>query len=213
MDAGGTGQGAGDGARGKGASGQGTRDIRYRIEVETIGGRPARGIAGSGLVDAVAALLDSGVLDRRGGLSRAHMLVEDQERGPVVVISRRPKKLFISQPDIRNLQLAKAAVAAGTMVLLEKAGMDVEELDRVLLAGAFGNYMDRRSAQRIGILPPVEEYRVLGLGNAASTGAGMMLVSMNERRRARELAKKIQYVELAGNERFRELFVDCLAFP
>jgi uncharacterized 2Fe-2S/4Fe-4S cluster protein (DUF4445 family) len=73
--------------------------------------------------------------------------------------------------------------------------------------------MDRRSAQRIGILPPVEEYRVLGLGNAASTGAGMMLVSMNERRRARELAKKIQYVELAGNERFRELFVDCLAFP
>jgi uncharacterized 2Fe-2S/4Fe-4S cluster protein (DUF4445 family) len=183
------------------------------VEITTIGGKPARGIAGSGLVDAAAALLDAGALDRRGGLSKNHPLVMAEERGPVVVLCHRPRKIFLSQADIRNLQLAKAAVAAGTRVLLEKAGMDIEELDRVLLAGAFGNYMDRRSALRIGLLPPVEEEQVLGLGNAASTGAGMMLVSMNERRRALELAKKIQYVELAGNERFRELFVDCLAFP
>jgi uncharacterized 2Fe-2S/4Fe-4S cluster protein (DUF4445 family) len=185
----------------------------FRVHCTTIGGKPAGGIAGSGLVDAAAALLDTGALDRRGGLSKAHPLVTMESRGPVVVLSARPRRIFLSQADMRNLQLAKAAVAAGTRVLLEEAGMDIEELDRVLLAGAFGNYMDRRSALRIGLLPPVEEEQVLGLGNAASTGAGMMLVSMNERRRALELARKIQYVELAGNERFRELFVDCLAFP
>jgi uncharacterized 2Fe-2S/4Fe-4S cluster protein (DUF4445 family) len=203
----------GKGYRVKGNGDGVQRTGRMRIEISTIGGKPARGIAGSGLVDAAAALLDASALDRRGGLSKGHPLVTVEPRGPKVVLSARPRKVYISQADIRNLQLAKAAVAAGTRVLLEKAGMDIEELDLVLLAGAFGNYMDRRSALRIGLLPPVEEERVLGLGNAASTGAGMMLRSMNERRRALELAKKIQYVELAGNERFRELFVDCLAFP
>ena len=183
------------------------------FKISTIGGKPARGIAGSGLVDAAAALLDAGALDRRGSLSKSHPLVTVEGRGPMVVLSSRPRRIYLSQADIRNLQLAKAAVAAGTRVLLERAGMDFEELDRVLLAGAFGNYMDRRSALRIGLLPPVEEERVLGLGNAASTGAGMMLVSVDQRRRALELARKISYVELAGDGRFRELFVDCLAFP
>jgi uncharacterized 2Fe-2S/4Fe-4S cluster protein (DUF4445 family) len=185
----------------------------FRVHCTTIGGKPARGIAGSGLVDAAAALLDAGALDRRGGLSKNHQLVTTEQRGPMVVLADRPRKIYLSQADIRSLQLAKAAVAAGTRVLLEKAAMDAEELDRVLLAGAFGNFMDRLSALRIGLLPPVEEERVLGLGNAASTGAGMMLLSTVERKRALELAKKIQYVELAGNDRFRELFVDCLTFP
>jgi len=203
----------GAGGRVPGAGSKRTAAGRKVIEISTIGGKPARGIAGSGLVDAAAALLDAGALDKRGGLSKNHQLVTTEQRGPVVVLRNSPRRILLSQADIRNLQLAKAAVAAGTRVLLEKAAMDAEELDRVLLAGAFGNYMDRRSALRIGLLPPVEEECVLGLGNAASTGAGMMLVSMNERQRALELAKKIQYVELAGNDRFRELFVDCLAFP
>ena len=203
----------GTGCRVQGTGLRGKWKGRNGIRISTIGGRPAKGIAGSGLVDAAAALLDDGALDRRGSLSRSHPLVTVEGRGPIVVLAARPRKVYLSQADIRNLQLAKAAVAAGTRVLLEKAGMDFEELDRVLLAGAFGNYMDRGSALRIGLLPPVEEERVLGLGNAASTGAGMMLASVDQRRRALELAKKIKYVELAGDGRFRELFVDCLAFP
>lgn len=203
----------GAGGRVQGAGGRVQGAGRKTIDITTIGGKPARGIAGSGLVDAVAGLLDAGALDRRGSLSKVHPLVKTGPRGPVVVLSPRPRRIFLSQADIRNLQLAKAAVAAGTRVLLERAGMDIEELERVLLAGAFGNYMDRHSALRIGLLPPVEEDRVLGLGNAASAGAQMMLLSMNERRRAVAMAGKIQYVELAGNERFRELFVDSLAFP
>jgi len=185
----------------------------YKLEIETIGGKPARGIAGSGLVDAVAALLDAGALDRRGNMVEGHPLVERDPGGRLVVLCKRPRRIHLSQHDVRSLQLAKAAVAAGTDVLLDNAGITGEDLELVLLAGAFGNYLDRRSAQRIGLLPPVELGKVLGLGNAASTGAGMMLVSTDERKRALELAKRIEYIELAGNDRFRELFVDCLAFP
>jgi uncharacterized 2Fe-2S/4Fe-4S cluster protein (DUF4445 family) len=185
----------------------------YRLEIETIGGKPARGIAGSGLVDAVAALLEAGAVDRRGNMVEGHPLVERDPGGKLVVLCKRPRRIHLSQHDIRSLQLAKAAVAAGTDVLLDNAGITGEEVDRVLLAGAFGNYLDRRSAMRIGLLPPVELAKVLGLGNAASTGAGMMLVSVDERKRALELGKRIEYIELAGNDRFRELFVDCLAFP
>ena len=186
---------------------------RFKLSIETIGGKPARGIAGSGLVDAVAALLDAGAVDHRGNLVEPHALVERDPGGKLTVLCKKPRRIHLSQQDIRSLQLAKAAIAAGTDVLLDNAGITGEELDRVLLAGAFGNYLDRRSAQRIGLLPPVELDRVLGLGNAASTGAGMMLVSVDERKRALELGKRIEYIELAGNGRFRELFVDCLAFP
>jgi uncharacterized 2Fe-2S/4Fe-4S cluster protein (DUF4445 family) len=187
--------------------------VKGKLVIETIGGKPARGIAGSGLVDAVAALLDAGAVDRRGNLAEGHPLVERDPGGKLAVLCRKPRRIHLSQHDIRSLQLAKAAVAAGTDVLLDNAGITGEDLDRVLLAGAFGNYLDRRSARRIGLLPPVEINRVLGLGNAASTGAGMMLVSVDERKRALELSKRIEYIELAGNDRFRELFVDCLAFP
>jgi uncharacterized 2Fe-2S/4Fe-4S cluster protein (DUF4445 family) len=185
----------------------------FKLVIETIGGKPARGIAGSGLVDAVAALLDAGAVDRRGNMVEPHPFVERDPGGKLAVLCKRPRRIHLSQQDVRSLQLAKAAVAAGTDVLLDNAGITGEELDRVLLAGAFGNYLDRRSAMRIGLLPPVGLSRVLGLGNAASTGAGMMLVSVDERKRALELSKRIEYVELAGNDRFRGLFVDCLAFP
>ena len=186
---------------------------KHKLSIETIGGRPARGIAGSGLVDAVAALLDAGAVDRRGNMVEGHPLVERDPGGKLVVLCKRPRRIHLSQHDVRSLQLAKAAVAAGTDVLLDNAGITGEDLERVLLAGAFGNYLDRRSAMRIGLLPPVDLGKVLGLGNAASTGAGMMLVSTEERKRALGLAKRIEYIELAQNDRFRELFVDCLAFP
>jgi uncharacterized 2Fe-2S/4Fe-4S cluster protein (DUF4445 family) len=186
---------------------------RFKLHIETIGNKPARGIAGSGLVDAAAALLDAGAVDRRGNMVEGHPLVERDPGGKLAVLCRRPRRIHLSQHDIRSLQLAKAAIAAGTDVLLDNAGITGEELDRVLLAGAFGNYLDRRSAMRIGLLPPVDLNKVLGLGNAASTGAGMMLVSVDERKRALELSKRIEYIELAGSDRFRERFVDCLAFP
>ena len=186
---------------------------KKQLAIETIGNKPACGIAGSGLVDAVAALLDGGAVDRRGNMVEGHPLVERDPGGKFVVLCKRPRRIHLSQQDIRSLQLAKAAIAAGTDVLLDNAGITGEELDRVLLAGAFGNYLDRRSAMRIGLLPPVELDKVKGLGNAASTGAGMMLVSVDERKRALELTRRIEYIELAGNDRFRELFVDCLAFP
>ncbi|MEM2869011.1 MAG: ASKHA domain-containing protein [Thermoplasmata archaeon] len=180
--------------------------------IETAGRAPPVGIAGSGLVDAVAALLDAGALDRRGALVD-HPLVETGAWGKRVVLSRRPSIVYISQDDVRNLQLAKAAICAAAKVLLRRAGIPPSGLERILLAGAFGNYLDRRSALRIGLLPQVEEERILSLGNAASTGAGMMLLSTVERRRAEEIARRIRYVEMAGSVEFREEFVDSLGFP
>ncbi len=183
------------------------------LALETIGRAPARGIAGSGLVDAAAALLDAGALDRGGALRSSHPLVESGPRGRRVVLSRSPSIVYLSQADIRSLQLAKAAISAAARILLRRAGIPPSVLERVLLAGAFGNYLDRRSALRIGLLPAVEEERVLSLGNAASTGAGVMLVSTAERRRAEALAERTQYVEMAGSPDFRDEFIARLGFP
>jgi len=184
----------------------------FRIEMDVIGGGPPRGLAGSGLVDAVAQLRKAGALDERGTFV-SHPLVARGRGGTAAVLAAGPRRIHVSQNDVRNLQLAKAAISAGTRLLLQNASLEADDLDRVLLAGAFGNYLDRESAMGIGLLPPVELHRVLSLGNAASTGAGMMLLSVDERRRAELLAKRIEYVELAGDQAFRDLFVDSLAFP
>ncbi|MGQ9582000.1 MAG: ASKHA domain-containing protein [Thermoplasmatota archaeon] len=183
------------------------------LALETIGGAPARGLAGSGLVDAVAALLDAGALDRSGALRASHPLVESGPQGRRVVLSRRPAPVYISQADVRSLQLAKAAISAAASVLLRRTGIPPSGLRQALLAGAFGNYLDRRSAMRVGLLPPIEEERVLSVGNAASTGAGVMLVSTAERRRAEALAERVRYVEMAGSPDFREEFIARLGFP
>jgi len=195
------------------------------ITLETIGSTPPRSICGSGLIDAVAVLADLGVVDATGRLADRQGLREGLASGIVSRLheyegqpafclafdggSTRPG-VALTQKDVREVQLAKAAIRAGIRILLNKLAMTDADIDRVLLAGAFGNYIRPASAVRIGLLPNVPLDRVQSVGNAAATGAQMLLISDECRERAARLAQKIQYVEIAHEKDFSDLFAEAM---
>jgi uncharacterized 2Fe-2S/4Fe-4S cluster protein (DUF4445 family) len=122
--------------------------------------------------------------------------------------------VLLTQTDIRKVQLAKGAVRAAVELLLRRAGLAPEDLSEVLLAGAFGNYVNPRSALRIGLLPTtLEPEQVRGIGNAAGAGAVLALLSVEERRRAEELAARAIHVELFNSPDFQDVFADAMFFP
>ena len=121
--------------------------------------------------------------------------------------------MFLSQKDVREAQLAKAAIRTGIKLLQDQLSVQDGDIERVYLAGAFGNYISRDSALRIGLLPDVQPQRVRSVGNAALVGAQMALVSEQYRQAAGKLARKIQYVEIANQPRFQDVFAEALLFP
>lgn len=165
----------------------------------TIGEGPAKGICGSGLLDLVACLLDLGVLDESGCLDEKCYTV------PGTGIS-------LTQKDIREVQLAKAAIRAGIELMCEHLGVEAEDIQQVLLAGAFGNYMDPRSACRIGMIPPALLDRIKPIGNAAGEGAKMCAVSREAYEYSKRLAAQTEFLELASKPEFQDCFVDALEF-
>jgi uncharacterized 2Fe-2S/4Fe-4S cluster protein (DUF4445 family) len=166
-----------------------------RFECQVIGGGPGRGICGSGLVDAAAAALDSGLLLASGRFANGAREL------------RLAETVTLSQRDLRELQLAKAAIAAGLRILCARRGAPIEDLERVYLAGAFGNYVRIPSAERIGLLE-MDPERVEPAGNTALRGAKLALLDP-----AALDGIEINHVELAAVEGFQETFVDCLGYP
>jgi uncharacterized 2Fe-2S/4Fe-4S cluster protein (DUF4445 family) len=118
----------------------------------------------------------------------------------------------LTQKDIRELQLAKAAIRAGIELLAKQLGVEISSIRHVLLAGAFGNYLDPRSACRIGMIPPVLEDRIVPIGNAAGEGAKRCAVSEAEYEYSKELARHTEFLELAGLPEFQDRYVDALSF-
>jgi uncharacterized 2Fe-2S/4Fe-4S cluster protein (DUF4445 family) len=197
------------------------------VQVHTIGEAPPLGICGSGLIDLVAGLLDAGVVDWTGLID-----VEGRERLPaalrervglrgeerVVVVVRAgeagaPGEIVLTQDDVRQVQLAKGAIASGIAMLLHVAAVPLEALDELLLAGGFGNYVSIASATRIGLIPALPAGRVRYVGNAASLGAQLCLLSEAERARADAIAARVEHVSLAAHPDFEQLFVDAMSFP
>ncbi len=161
-----------------------------------LGGGPARGICGSGLVDAVAAGLELGRIERSGRLAGGEMILDPPVR--------------ITQADVRELQLAKGAIAAGFRILLERAGARAADVKRLYLAGAFGNYIDRSSARRIGLLEfPIEVIRPAG--NTALRGAKMAL--FRDDAEYAEVRSRVEHVPLAADPQFMDLYAAAMAFP
>ncbi|MDE7055577.1 MAG: ASKHA domain-containing protein [Oscillospiraceae bacterium] len=175
------------------------------IQCSVIGGGKAAGICGSGLIDAAAALLDAGLLNRRGRLLTDEML--DGQR-----TVRLAGEIYLTQDDIRQLQLAKGAIAAGIELLAAQLGIGLEGIGKVLLAGAFGSYLRPESACRIGLLPPVLLGKISVAGNAAGGGAKMLACSGRELRRAQELAERITFIELAEQPGFQRAFARNMGF-
>jgi uncharacterized 2Fe-2S/4Fe-4S cluster protein (DUF4445 family) len=201
--------------------------VNEDIHVHTIGETPPLGICGSGLIDLLAGLLDASVIDATGlirvedraqlpGSLRDRVLMRGEERQVVIVRAGEagaPREIVLTQDDVRQVQLAKGAIASGVAMLLHVAGVDAERLGELMLAGGFGNYLSIPSAIRIGLIPSLPLARVRYVGNAAALGAQMALLSETERRRAETIARSIEHVSLAAHPDFEQIFVDCMNFP
>lgn len=186
-----------------------------RIVSHVLDGAEAAGICGSGIVDALAVLLDAGVLDESGCLNEDGHEFEDC----IVEVNDSPAfrlpgtRVVITQQDIRTIQLAKSAICAGMKALLSEAGMAPNGVERFLIAGGFGSCIDVRSAERIGLILPGFSNRSVVLGNAAGIGACMALLSRSMLERSERLASLCQTVELSTNPVFMEAYVEGMTFP
>jgi len=194
-----------------------------------IGDGEPQGICGSGLVDVVAELVRLGLIDVTGRFVSDDVAAElaphvadrltafDDQRVFVLhwrgEVGDAAQSIFLSQRDVRELQFAKAAIATGWHILLAEAGLKVEDLQQVLLAGSFGSYLSPASAVRLGLVPPLPVLRIVSAGNVAGEGAKMALLSMRERAGAMALLEEVEYVELSDRSDFNDQFVDQLAFP
>ena len=183
-------------------------------ELRTIGGREPLGICGSGVVDLLAGLVAAGVVDSSGRL-QPHARVRSSDSGPGLeyLLATGPQgDIVFTQHDVRSLQLAKAAIASGCKLLLAHAGLEPAGIDQVLVAGAFGNELDVDNALAIGLLPDVPRERIAFVGNAAGVGAQMALIDIEERRAMAELAGRIEFLDLATDRQFHEVFTGELGF-
>ena len=190
------------------------------IQSQTIGGVPAEGICGSGLIDAVALLLKKGCIDETGRLSDVCGIDEKYDRrfladGSFCILSVAEganRDVVLTQQDIREIQLAKSAIAAGIEVLLQHAGKGLTDIDCVLLAGGFGSYMDHMNACSMGLLPMEALDRIVEIGNAAGKGVREYAASAACREHAGQLARKMQYIELAQEKQFSDQFMVHMSF-
>ncbi len=197
------------------------------IGLDVIGNCTPVSICGSGLIDAVAVLLDLGIIDSTGRFVEPQKL---KGKVPPKILSRlttknsqpafclsdttnaHQPKVLLTQKDIRQVQLAKAAIRTGIKLLQKKIGIEDMDIKRIYLAGAFGNYIRRKSAVRIGLLPDIPLERIQSVGNAAASGAQMVLLSRTVRAKAAKLARKIKYIEIAHNPDFATVYTDCMSF-
>ena len=190
------------------------RIVGDRVELQTIGAKAPVGICGSGMVDIMAQLYVNGVLADNGKMVAGHPRVRSRQReSDFVLVSEEQSgggmAITITQKDIRELQLAKGAIRTGIQVLLDANSRSEEDIDEVIIAGAFGSYVDVASAVTIGMLPPLPLNRFEQVGNAAGTGARMALISRDARTKAQDVADRVKYVELAATPEFARIFAQA----
>jgi uncharacterized 2Fe-2S/4Fe-4S cluster protein (DUF4445 family) len=207
---------------------EGVKVLGDGVALDVIGDIEPVGMCGSGLVDAVAELVQCGLLDHSGrfipdedaavshpGLADRLTMI-GKER--VFVLDWRggtdpERSVFLSQRDVRELQFAKASIATGWSILMSQLGVDVADISQVLLAGSFGAYLTPLSAVRIGLVPKIALPRIVSAGNVAGEGAKIAALSVRERAEAHSILREVEYVELSGRADFNDMFVDQLAFP
>jgi len=177
---------------------------------QTIGRQPPAGICGSGILDALAEMYRSGIIDQGGKMNPDHTAVRQGAKHREIVLSPKQgdaPEIVITQQDVRELQLAKAAIRVGIQALLNAYKITEKSISRVIIAGAFGSYIDVASAITVGMLPDIPLAKYQQVGNAAGTGARLALISAAQRSIAENIAGKIDYLELAGAPGFMSLFV------
>ena len=214
-------------------------DFRTNLpSIQTIDDKEPVGICGSGILDAVAELLKAGLIDSSGKFKADSGYICRDSKGEFNYILASPggsrdgredksipeksnsfipqcgeKDISISQKDIVEIQLAKGAIRAGIEILLEYADISFKEIDRVIIAGAFGSYIDPKNVIDIGMFPGIPLRKIRQVGNAAGVGAKMILVSKKQRINAERITKKIKYLELAAYPGFNNHFINGMQFP
>ncbi|MCK5560353.1 MAG: DUF4445 domain-containing protein [Thermoplasmata archaeon] len=187
----------------------------------TINNTKPIGITGSGLVDVVAELLKAGVIDASGKFVPAPKAFQERLNKTKDGLeftaveadqTQTGKPITLTQQDIREVQLTKAAINAGIQILMAELRVRHQDLSEVLMAGAFGNYINKSSALTIKLLPDIPLEKLKTIGNAAGSGAKLALLSITERDRAEDIAKNIEYIELSDNKEFQDLFVESMGF-
>ncbi len=199
-----------------------------KIEYRVVGQTKARGICGSGVIDLISGLLklqiikpDGRLIDKEEcpeGISQEikRRIIKEKIGNKFLIISSEEsatgKPIYLTQKDIREVQLAKGAISAGINVLLKYTHLEPKDLDEILLAGSFGNVLDINSALIIGLIPEICSKKILSIGNAAGRGATKLLLSKDMRDIAENLSRKIQYVELSAQSDFSRFFFDSMLF-
>ena len=189
-----------------------------KIGYKTGSDAPAVGICGSGIVDAVAVMLDTGLLDETGLIAEkdeagafASYIEEDDDGDPVFMLDKE-KNIYICAKDIREVQLAKAAICAGARTLLHESGIGENSISRIVIAGGFGSHLRAYSMRRIGLLPPVGIEKYEFVGNAAGAGAVAILLGREPREAARTICAKSEYTELSKSAYFMEQYIEEMMF-
>jgi uncharacterized 2Fe-2S/4Fe-4S cluster protein (DUF4445 family) len=187
-----------------------------QIQYHTIHGSKPAGICGSGIFDALAQLVLNGIIDQNGRMHEGHPRVRENKTGREFIIVSEEERgggsaITITQEDVRELQLAKAAIRTGIAVLLQERGLSDGDIDQVVIAGAFGSYLDISSAITIGMLPAIPLSRFRQVGNAAGMGAKAVLISKTAREAVQKVARKIRYIELAVTPDFNKTFMQAIS--
>lgn len=193
------------------------------MNYSVIGNIAPRGICGSGLIDLVAELRRAGVLDRKGRILKpaeintrwsdklAPRVRVRKEAREFVIFKDESREVTLTQQDVRELQLAKGAIRAGVELLMKEAGIGADDIHEVLLAGVFGNYINRERAVTLGLIPPFPLEKIHFIGNGAMDGALKALLNLEERHQAEKIVAEVQHIELSGRPDFEETFLRCLS--
>lgn len=195
------------------------------VKIQVVGNSSPYGLCGSGVIDAVFALRKAGIIDETGAMrtpeqyekihpgsrlcSRLHY-VEEYNLG--FYFSEGEHPVYICQKDVRQIQLAKSAIYSGCMTLLAAYGITLEEVDALVLAGAFGNYINIEHAQDIGLLPPIERQKVIPIGNGAGKGVQSVLLDSSYRKKIQNIQEKSKHIELADRSDFMEYYLSNINF-
>jgi uncharacterized 2Fe-2S/4Fe-4S cluster protein (DUF4445 family) len=188
------------------------------LTLKTVDNAPAVGLCGSGIIDAVAELRRWNLINERGRFDRQNERVRQGRHGPEFLLapgsqSGSGRDVVITQNDINEIQLAKGAIRAGLEVLLDATGAAPEEVQEVIIAGAFGSFLKVQSALQVGLLPHLPNARYRQIGNAALAGARWALLSRQVRERAQQIASQTNYLELTTYPKFNRRFALGMLFP
>jgi len=191
-----------------------TLDVRFQV----IGNSKAMGICGSGIIDAAAELYRNGILDKSGRfrneIKSSRLRVVDETTEFVIAWKNETsigKDITVTQKDVRNIQLAKAALYTGAKMMMRRLG--IKKLNKVMLAGAFGSYIDPEKALVLGMFPDCDLKNVYAVGNAAGDGARLALLNREKRAEADEIARKVEYMELSIEADFQKEFIEAMQIP